>query len=86
MTLLANAHTLTIVPRTITQDKVVGMLRKKQGKRSLREFARELGISAPYLSDIYKGRRNPGPAILDQFGIQKQVLTEYVTQETGKVF
>ena len=77
MTLLANGHTLWIVPKTLKQDKVVEMLRKKQGKRSLRQFARDLGISAPYLSDIYKGRRNPGPAILSQIGIEKQVVTEY---------
>jgi len=63
----------------MTQENVVEMLRKKQGKRSLREFARDLGISAPYLSDIYKGRRNPGPTILEQFGLRKEVTisTEY---------
>jgi len=58
------------------------MLRKKQGNTSLRQFALELGISAPYLSDIYKGRRNPGPAILRHFGLHKQttISTQYVNQ------
>jgi transcriptional regulator with XRE-family HTH domain len=72
-------HTLTPVVKTFTQDKVVEMLRKKQGNRSLRALARELGISPAYLSDIYKGRRNPGPAILDGFGLHKKVTisTQY---------
>lgn len=51
------------------------MLKKRQGERSLREFATTLGISAPYLSDVYLGKRGLGPAILRKMGLTKTVET-----------
>jgi len=58
----------------MTQDEFVALLRKKQGKRTAREFAEELGISAAYLSDIYHGKRYAGPAVLDRLGLQRAVV------------
>lgn len=71
------------MPKTLTHDKVIEMLKKRQGKKSLRSFATELGISAAYLSDLYKGRRSPGPAVLAHFGLCKQVTisTQYAQAE-----
>jgi transcriptional regulator with XRE-family HTH domain len=31
---------------------------------TLREFARRVDVSAPYLTDLEAGRRNPGPEVL----------------------
>ncbi len=31
---------------------------------SLRKYATHIGVSAAYVSDVTRGRRNPGPAIL----------------------
>jgi transcriptional regulator with XRE-family HTH domain len=31
---------------------------------TLREFARRVGVSAPYLTDLEAGRRHPGPEVL----------------------
>ena len=57
--------------RTYTEAEVVEMLKAEQGERSLREFAEALGISPSYLSDIYLGKRAPGPAVLDQMELEK---------------
>ena len=85
MTVLAHRRTLRFVVKTFTHDKVIDMLKKRQGKRSLREFARELNVSAAYLSDIYKGRRNPGPAILEHFGLSKRVTISTAYAEESNV-
>ena len=58
-------------------EQVIALLRKRQGKQSLREFAAELGVSAGYLSDIFCGNRAPGATILDLLGIEKQTTIEY---------
>lgn len=57
----------------MTAKQVIRKLRARQGQRSLRQFARELGISAAYLSDIYLGRREPGPKVLGPLGLSKRV-------------
>ncbi len=36
---------------------------------SLRALARKWKLSAPYISDVLKFRRHPGPAILERFGL-----------------
>jgi DNA-binding transcriptional regulator YiaG len=71
---LANvAYTLPVSKRrALETGEVVKMLKKQQGERSLRQFASDLGISAPYLSDIYHGRRRPGKAVLSQLGLVKK--------------
>lgn len=60
----------------MTQMQVIQLLKKKQAGRSLREFCREIGCSPAYLSDIYKGRREPGQLVLDHIGIVKTVETK----------
>ena len=61
--------------RTYSENEVVELLKAEQGDRSLRQFAEQLGISASYLSDIYLGKRSPGPAVLEVIGMEK-VTTE----------
>lgn len=67
------AYTLPVKRRTYQVEDVIGMLKKKQGERSLRQFAIELGISAAYLSDIYRCNRRPGKAVLRQLGLTAHV-------------
>jgi len=65
------------VPKTkLSHEDVVAILKEKQGSKSLRGFAEELGISAPYLSDIYRGNRGIGPAILNKIGLDRVVEHE----------
>lgn len=62
----------------MTQAQVIKLLKKAQGGNSLREFCREIGCSPAYLSDIYKGRREPGQLVLDHIGIVKTVETKRI--------
>jgi transcriptional regulator with XRE-family HTH domain len=62
--------------KRLSQQDLLKMLRREQGKMSLREFAKEIGISPAYLSDIYKGRRQGGKKLLDYFDLEKSISTE----------
>ena len=61
----------------MNKASVVAKLKSKQGKRSLREYAKALGVTVAYLSDIYRGRRDPGPAVLKCLGLKKRTVTTY---------
>lgn len=63
---------------TFNNDQVVQKIRDKQGTMGLREYASSLGITAAYLSDLYKGRREPGPKILKKFKLTKKRITTAV--------
>ncbi len=60
----------------MTDTKVIQLLKQLQGAKSQKEFASEIGISAAYLCDIYRGFRAPGERVLQKLGLQKNV--EYV--------
>jgi transcriptional regulator with XRE-family HTH domain len=55
----------------MTRLDVVDLLRERQGKKSLRAFAEKIGVSAAYLSDVYRGNREPGPTVLALLGIER---------------
>jgi transcriptional regulator with XRE-family HTH domain len=55
----------------MTEGDVVDLLRKRQGSRTAKELADEIGISQPYLSDIFALRRLPGKTVLEFLGIEK---------------
>lgn len=76
---------LSIAKKTLAEEQVVELIRTRQGEKSLRQFAVEIGISPSYLSDIYLGTRKPGVKCLKYFGIAKtrRVVAEY-TYRTGK--
>lgn len=69
--------------KALKHADVVEALKKRQGSKSLREFARELGISAPYLSDIYRGHRGVGPAILKTIGLTRKTTVITVYEKTA---
>lgn len=52
----------------MSKDDFIELLRTRQGTSSLREFAKSLGISAAYLSDIHLKRRDPGSKIARALG------------------
>lgn len=55
-----------------TVDEVIRMLEDEQLKFGTdKELAIKLGISQQYLSDILHGKRGPGKAVLDYFGLKK---------------
>lgn len=50
---------------------------------SLREFARRIGVSAPFLSDIEAGRRNPSGDVLGRIAGELQApLAELEAEDT----
>lgn len=62
-------------------DQVLAKLKKKQGDRSLREFATALGCSAPFLSDVYRKQRRPGPRILKALRVKSIVTVDISYRE-----
>ena len=60
--------------KRITHERLIEILRQTQGDRTAKELANDLGITPQYLSDIYSGRREPGPALLEALGLKKEVL------------
>lgn len=71
-----SAITLTVKRKSLTKEGVIKMLRDRQGKLSINKFAASLGVSQPYLSDIYNGKREPGPKVLSRLGITQTVKYE----------
>lgn len=57
--------------KILTKSDVINFMHKTQGKRTAREFAKELGVGESYLSDVYRGKREPGPSILARLGLEK---------------
>ena len=43
--------------------ELVELIKKRKGKASLRAFATEIGLSAAYLSDVFRGNRAVGPRL-----------------------
>ena len=75
--------TATIKKKTgtaLTEAEVILLMKETQGERTMRNFAAEIGVSAPYIADIYAGRRSPGIKVLKYFKIGKtrRVIVEYV--------
>jgi transcriptional regulator with XRE-family HTH domain len=60
----------------MTHYKMVEVLKKKQGELSLRQFAQKLGLSAAYLSDVYRGNRQAGRRLLKLTGMHKIVTVK----------
>jgi len=84
---VANVATEAEVVEYIRQefDKRKSAARERGDKKafSLRDFADEIGVTPAYLSDIIMKeppRREPGPKVLDYFGIGKTTrrVVEYV--------
>ena len=63
----------------LTSTELIGRLKKLQGERSLREFATALGVSAAYLSDVYRGNRAIGNKLCRKLGVTKtrELITTY---------
>ena len=78
-----NAYTLLVSRKVLNEEQVIAVIRKEQGERSLRQFAQELGISPAYLSDVYRGNRAPGPAILGRLGLVRRTTTSTVYEKTA---
>lgn len=71
--MLAYMPSLKPVP-AIPETEILAALRRAIEKAgSLRAYARKIGVSAPYLSDVLRGRRSPGPRLLTPLGFSVHV-------------
>jgi len=60
--------------KILSHDDVLAALRKKQGSLTLRQFAVKLGVSAAYISDVYRKNRQPGRKLLKVLGFEKESI------------
>lgn len=61
--------------KCLTKEEFVALLRKKQAQVQLnqQDFAKLLGVSQSYLSDIYKGTRElKNEAVLAGLGLRRE--------------
>ena len=61
----------------MNKQAVVKLLRKHVAKSpSMRDWAREHGVTASYVSQVWHGHALPGAAILKALGLRKRVIYE----------
>jgi transcriptional regulator with XRE-family HTH domain len=60
----------------MTSEQVRNLMRARIKKVGLaQDWAREIGVSPQYVSDVLRGHREPGQKILDALGLV--VVTDY---------
>jgi transcriptional regulator with XRE-family HTH domain len=69
---------------TLDLDGFLKFLKQKQGDQSDRKFARQLGVSPSYLSDVYNGRTVPGESITAALNARRDVVFHVPTPPQGK--
>lgn len=61
----------------LDREDVIRELKEKQGDQSLRAYASSIGCTASCLNDVYSGRREPGPTILNALGLERRETVIY---------
>lgn len=69
---------------TLDLDGFLKFLKEKQGQQSDRKFAKQLGVSASYLSDVYNRRTVPGESITAPLMARRRLLFEVEVPESGE--
>ena len=57
--------------KATTVEELLQIMRRVQGEKTNTAFAKELGISKQYLTDIYNGRKEPGDSVSTALGFQR---------------
>jgi len=52
---------------------IIQLLKREQGSKTQKELAKRIGVTDAYLSDVLRGNRQPGKAILQFFELEKVV-------------
>ena len=73
-------ETLFTSMRPAERNDVVALLRKRQAGRPAYQLAEELGIAGSYLSEIFKGTKNPGRKVLKALGLTQRTVYQEVRQ------
>lgn len=67
------------------KNEMIKYLRAMQGDMTQKAFSSTIGCSTAYLSDIYSGKREPGPKVLKFVGFRKQITYKKWRKEDGEV-
>lgn len=59
----------------ISHEQFVKLVKSRQGSSSLRVYAKTLGVTAGYLSDVYLGKRDAGPSLAKVMGYERERKT-----------
>ena len=60
---------------TLNRDDVIALIKKlieQEGTQTA--AAAKMGIVPPYVNDLLKGKRDPGPEVLGFFGLEKKIV------------
>ena len=61
----------------MTRDELVQLLQHKiQQAGTQTAVAKELGITPAYLGDVLRGKREPGPSVLNALGLRSVITYE----------
>lgn len=74
----ANERKLMDVKKQMGTKEVLKLLRQRQGERTQAELADELGVSQSFITDLFKGRREPGEKLLKALGLNMKKVYEPV--------
>lgn len=64
--------------QNLTRNDVLRELQKRMQGHSVRSLAFEMQVSASYLYDVIRGKRDPGPSILTYLNLEKNAVTTVV--------
>ena len=59
---------------TLNRDQVMALIKDLVEKEGTQAAATKMGIAPPYVNDLLKGKRDPGPEVLGFFGLEKKVV------------
>lgn len=58
--------------KELTREDIIQLMRALADERgSQTAAAKEIGITLAYFNDVIQGRKDPGPSILQHFGVEK---------------
>jgi hypothetical protein len=65
---------MRLMQASMTNEDVLALMRERIASAgSLNKWAAQIGLSAPYVSDVLNGKREPGESIAKVFGLRKEV-------------
>jgi hypothetical protein len=61
-------------PKYIGQAEIIAILKGRQGTMTDAEYAKSLGVSRQFVSDVIRGYRGPSKEVLDSIGMTRVIL------------
>jgi hypothetical protein len=61
-------------PKFFSLEQIILMLKSRQGGRNSSQYAKDLGVSRQFMSDVMSGTRGPSKEMLDSIGMERILL------------